>query len=58
MLADGKIVNVEVKVFVKVLVEELVKLFCNKYWQNPQIIVAVHNFKKKPPEMFCKKRCS
>ena len=58
MLADGKIVNVEVKVFVKVLVEELVKLFCNKHWQNPQIIVAVHNFQEKPPEMFCKKRCS
>ena len=41
---------------VLVLLEELVKLSCSKYWRNPQIIVPVHYFQKQPPEMFCKKR--
>ena len=27
-----------------VLVEELVKLFCSNYWQNPEITAAVHYF--------------
>ena len=31
------------------------KLSCSKYWQNPQLIVAVHYFQKQPPEVFCKK---
>ena len=32
----------------------MVKLFCSKYWQNPQITAAVHYFQKQPPEVFCK----
>ena len=41
-----------------VFVEELVKLFCSNYRQNPQITAAVHYFQKQPPEVFCKKMCS
>ena len=36
VLADGKISLV--------LVEELVKIFCSNYWQNPHITVAVNYF--------------
>ena len=40
------------------IVEDLMKLFCIIYWQNPQITAAVHYFQKQPPEVLCKKMCS